>query len=151
MRASISKLYNRTSIKTKWIIFVLILIIYPMFLIGYVGYKNYEEAITNHFIESVQKDIKLVGELVQEKLQDIEEFIAETQYDEVMYDFSTYYYNLIRKAGIDLERASVDEQVHSALKQAVMQDYNLKGEIEKYLKSIILSRQDILLGGECLL
>lgn len=147
MKESISKLYNRTSIKTKWIIFVLILIIYPMFLIGYVGYKNYEEAITNHFIESVQKDIKLVGELVREKLQDIEEFIAETQYDEVMYDFSTYYYNLIRKAGIDLERASVDEQVHSALKQAVMQDYNLKGEIEKYLKSIILSRQDILLGA----
>ena len=62
MRSSLSSLYKRTSIKTKWTWFVLILVLYPMILIGYVGYKNYEEVITEHFNKSVQKDVLVVSE-----------------------------------------------------------------------------------------
>ncbi|MGL6173911.1 MAG: sensor histidine kinase [Cellulosilyticaceae bacterium] len=147
MKQSIKTLYSKTSIKTKWIIFVLILIIYPMFLLGYVGYKNYEEEVTSHFVESVQKDIMLVSELVLERLQDIEKIVAETQYDEAIYDFSTDYYEMIKRENINLETISHDKEQLAKLEQVVKQDYDLKSKVERYLKSVVLSRQDISIGA----
>lgn len=147
MSGSIKGLYNKTSIKTKWIIFVVILIIYPMFLLGYIGYKNYEEEVTSHFIESVQKDIMLVSELVLEKLQDIEKFVIETQYNEAIYDFSTDYYGLIKRESIELEKVANNKEELAKLEQIIKQDYDLKGKIERYLRSVVLSRQDITLGA----
>lgn len=147
MKRRIRKIYNKMSIRTKWSIFVVILIIYPMILLGYVGYKNYENMITEHFVKSVQEEVFTVSELVQEKLEEIEAFISKIQYDQNIYQFTYDYYKIIKDSAIDLEAIKQDEREQIRLKQTVMADYNLKKDIESYLQSIILSRQDISLGA----
>ena len=62
MREEINNLYFRIPIKVKWIVFICILMMYPIVFIGYIGYKNYEEVITNHFVEAAQSDIELILE-----------------------------------------------------------------------------------------
>ena len=138
--------YMKSSIKTKWTIFVLILVLYPMILIGYVGYKNYEEIITKHFTKSVQKDVLVVTEWVEERLEDLETFISDTQYDDAVYDFTFYYYSRMKLAGIDIY--NTDPENVENIDRILMNDYSLKEEkIGPYLKSLILSRQDIVLAA----
>lgn len=138
--------YMKSSIKTKWTIFVLILVLYPMILIGYVGYKNYEEVITKHFTKSVQKDVLVVTEWFEERLEDLETFISDTQYDDAVYDFTLYYYGRMKLAGIDIY--NTDAENVENIDRILMNDYSLKEEqIGPYLKSLILSRQDIVLAA----
>ena len=138
--------YMKSSIKTKWTIFVLILVLYPMILIGYVGYKNYEEVITKHFTKSVQKDVLVVTEWFEERLEDLETFISDTQYDVAVYDFTLYYYGRMKLAGIDIY--NTDAENVENIDRILMNDYSLKEEqIGPYLKSLILSRQDIVLAA----
>lgn len=107
MKTSLSNLYKKTPIKTKWILFVLILVLYPMILIGYVGYKNYEGVITKHFITSVQKDVLVVSEWFEERLEDLEKLIADTQYDTAIPQFIEYYYGRMKLADIGLEEETI--------------------------------------------
>ncbi|WP_053982677.1 sensor histidine kinase [Niameybacter massiliensis] len=143
---NLAKYRMKTSIKTKWTIFVLILVIYPTILIGYVGYKNYEEVITKHFINSVQKDVLVTSDWFEEKLHDIEKFLTDTQYDEAIYDFMQYYYGRLKMAGID-PKDHTPENIEK-IDKMLMNDYNMKEEkVGKYLKSLVLSRQDITLAA----
>lgn len=143
---NLAKYRMKTSIKTKWTIFVLILVIYPTILIGYVGYKNYEEVITKHFINSVQKDVLVTSDWFEEKLHDIEKFLTDTQYDEAIYDFMQYYYGRLKMAGID-PKDHTTENIEK-IDKMLMNDYNMKEEkVGKYLKSLVLSRQDITLAA----
>ncbi|MEG0085318.1 MAG: sensor histidine kinase [Niameybacter sp.] len=146
MNLSKYKINVRTSIKTKWTVFVLILVLYPMILIGYVGYKNYEEVITKHFINSVQKDVVITSEWFEEKLKDLEKFITDTQYDKAVYEFTQYYYGRLKMMEIDTDNHSPEniEEIDKML----MNDYHMKEEkVGKYLRSLVLSRQDVVLAA----
>lgn len=145
MRSSLSSLYKRTSIKKKWTWFVLILVLYPMILIGYVGYKNYEEVITEHFNKSVQKDVLVVSEWFEERLGDLEKFIAETQYHKDLYEYATYYYGRMKMAGIDIKEQT--PKIAKQIDQLLMNDYNLNKKLGNYLMSLLLTRQDVRLAA----
>lgn len=145
MKTSLSNLYKKTSIKTKWILFVLILVLYPMILIGYVGYKNYEGVITTHFTKSVQKDVLVVSEWFEERLKDLEKLIGDTQYDVMISTFTDYYYGRIKLANIDIKDKSIENS--KKIDEIFMNDYHLKQEVGKYLTSLILTRQDITLAA----
>lgn len=143
LRGKIKKFYSGTSIKTKWSIFVIILVLYPMILIGYVGYANYEEMITKYFIQGVQKDVAVVTEQFQEEMQQIEKFVKEIQQDESIHKFTTQYYNKLKDKGIDIMRVNESNEERKKYDKAIMGDYYLKQTISGYLKSLILSRQDV--------
>lgn len=145
MKSSLSNLYKKTSIKTKWILFVLILVLYPMILIGYVGYKNYEGVITEHFNKSVQKDVLVVSEWFEERLEDVETFIAETQYNKQLYDMCTYYYGRMKMVGIDIKENT--PEVAKQIDQVLMNDYSFNQDMSRYLKTLILARQDVILAA----
>ena len=145
MKPSLSNLYKKTSIKTKWILFVLILVLYPIVLIGYVGYKNYEGVITKHFIASVQKDVLVVSEWFKERLEDLEKLIADTQYDAAIPQFIDYYYERMKLAHVDIK--DITPEVSKQIDQILMNDYYLNKEIGNYLNSLILTRQDIILAA----
>lgn len=141
------KVYDKTSIKKKWIILVLILVLYPMILIGYVGYANYEDIITKHFIQSVQKDVEVVSEQFKERLEDIEQFIQQTQYDSKFYKVAKDYYLILKANDIELNQITTDEAVRKKYDELMMDDYELKTDIDGHLQSLMLSRQEIDLGA----
>ncbi|MGL5676486.1 MAG: sensor histidine kinase [Cellulosilyticaceae bacterium] len=143
MKGRIRKMYQATSIKTKWIIFVIILVLYPMILIGYVGYANYEQVITKHFIETVQKDILVVAEQLQEELEEIEKFTDAAQKDEAVYEYTAYYYNLLKTNNINMENLKLYPEMRNKHENLVRGDYYLTQRVTGYLKSLLLSRQDI--------
>lgn len=141
------KVYDKTSIKKKWIILVLILVLYPMILIGYVGYANYEDIITKHFIQSVQKDVEVVSEQFKERLEDIEQFIQQIQYDSKFYKVAKDYYLILKANDIELNQITTDEAVRKKYDELMMDDYELKTDIDGHLQSLMLSRQEIDLGA----
>ncbi|MGL4797948.1 MAG: sensor histidine kinase [Cellulosilyticaceae bacterium] len=143
MKRRIRNMYQATSIKTKWIIFVIILVLYPMILIGYVGYANYEQVITKHFIETVQKDILVVAEQLQEELEEVEKFTDAAQKDEAVYEYTTYYYNLLKANNISMEHLKLYPEMRNKYENLIRGDFALTQKVTAYLKSLLLSRQDI--------
>ena len=147
MKNQINYLYRGTSIKTKWIIFVIILVLYPIILIGYVGYANYEQVITKHFIETVQKDIYIVSEQFQEEIQDIENFLDGIQQDEAVHQFTNIYYNLLKNNDIDKNKIDEEEGGREKYNKVIKGNFDLKQKVSGYLKSLILTRVDVTLAA----
>lgn len=140
---NITNIFKNTSIKVKWIIFVIILVLYPMILIGYIGYLNYEQMITRHFVESVQKDVLTVAEQFKEELEAIQKFANGVQYDEAIYEFTKAYYGLLDHARIEIEEDDATLPIEKRYNKRIIDSYLLKQSVTRYLKSTMLSRQDI--------
>lgn len=122
--------------KTKWILFIFLVIIYPIILIGYVGYKNYEKVIGDYFIENVQKDVSTVTEQVEDNLTNLEDFMGKLQYDETIYSFTQ-----------EKEYSSRAKSNGQGTLYASMPEYEFKRSIERYLQSILLTRTELTLGS----
>ncbi|MGL4737133.1 MAG: sensor histidine kinase [Cellulosilyticaceae bacterium] len=140
---SIKHLYEALSIKTKWIIFVIFLVLYPMILVGYVGYKNYEQVITKHFIATVQNDVSTVAEYFQEKIGDLEQFVTEVQYDDTLFKINMEYYKRISQLGLTPDTVNATAQNKEQFNIVLLNDYDLNQAIEKFLMSLLLSRADV--------
>lgn len=151
MRSSLREFYYKIPIKVKWTIFICILVLYPIIFIGYIGYTQYEEVITKHFVESMQKEILLILEDTQDNIQKLEEFVSELKYDEAIHNFNQRYYAAIeekQKAGYSLaakkDQALEDKMV---INYNVVGDYELGTLVTGYLTSIVLSKPEIDVGG----
>ncbi len=136
MGSKFSDFYYSISMKRKWTIFICVIIIYEIVLIGYFGYKNYEEVIGDYFIESVQKDVSNVTEQVSDKLISLEEFAKKLQYDEYIYSFIQEKEFSLRADG------NVGKDQYKSLPE-----YELKRATERHLNSVLLSRPEIKLAS----
>lgn len=143
MKTYIKNIYNGMSIRTKWCVFIAVLIIYPMVLIGFVGYKNYDKVITKHFVTSVQKDVINTSDQLKERMHSLEAFIKDLQQDTTIYDFTQNYYHVIG----DAYEPTLHPKELERYKYAIMTDYELAQSVESYLSSIILSKPEIKLGA----
>lgn len=123
MKRKMSDFYYSISMKRKWTIFICVIILYEIVLIGYFGYKNYEDVIGEHFIEGVQRDIGNVTEQVGDKLTSLEEFAKKLQYDEYIYSF-------------------IQEKEYKSIPE-----YELKRATERHLNSVLLTRPEIKLAS----
>ncbi|WP_069998341.1 sensor histidine kinase [Cellulosilyticum sp. I15G10I2] len=142
MRQRLQRLYYKIPIKVKWSIFICILVSYPILFMGYIGYTQYEKVITTHFIESVQKEILLILEDTQENIKQLEEFVAELKYDEAIHNFNQRYYAVIEEKK---RKDYFDERVSTSY--SGIGDYELGMMVEGYLRSIVLSKPEIDVGG----
>lgn len=136
MKQRLNDYYYRISMKKKWIIFICVTIIYQIVLIGYFGYKNYEEVIEDHFIQSVQKDVGNITEQVSDRLKSLEEFAMKLQYDEYIYSF-------IQEKEYSL-RASLNT---TSRQYKSIPEYEFKRSVERHLNSVLLSRPEIQLAS----
>ncbi|MGL4346437.1 MAG: sensor histidine kinase [Cellulosilyticaceae bacterium] len=143
MKKSAKYLYKTLSIKKKWIIFVIFLVLYPMILIGYVGYKNYEQVITKHFIETVQNEVATVGEYFSEKMQELEQFLTEVQYDTNLFKINEEYYRRIKQLNLTPDTVNATAENQEMFNIILLGDYEINQELEKFLMSMLLSRQDV--------
>lgn len=114
-----------------------------MILVGYVGYKNYEQVITKHFIATVQEDVSTVAEYFQEKVEDLEQFVTEVQYDATLFKINTEYYNRITQLGLTPDTVNTTADNKEKFDIVLLNDYELNQTIEKFLMSLLLSRPDV--------
>ena len=143
MKKYLKSIYNLLSIKTKWGIFVSILIIYPIVLIGFVGYRNYDKVITKHFVTSVQKEVLNTSDQVKERIHSLEAFTKSLQHDDTIYNFTQSYYHEVG----GMRGPALDAEEIEKYKYAIMMNYELAQSVESYLRSIVLSKPEITLGA----
>ena len=137
MKRKISDFYYSISMKKKWVVFICVILLYEIILIGFVGYRNYEEIIGDHFIEGVKTDINNVTEQIESNLIGLEEFAKKLQYDEYINSFIQ-----------EREYSSKVQATKSDLYEyKVIPDYQFKRSVEKHLNSIVLSRPEIQLAS----
>ena len=137
MKRKISDFYYSISMKKKWVVFICVILLYEIILIGFVGYRNYEEIIGDHFIEGVKTDINNVTEQIESNLIGLEEFARKLQYDEYINSFIQ-----------EREYSSKVQATKSDLYEyKVIPDYQFKRSVEKHLNSIVLSRPEIQLAS----
>ena len=139
MKKKLKALYFKIPIKVKWSMFICLLVSYPIFFIGYLGYKQYEEVITTHFVQSAEGDILQSLEGTKENIDKLEEFVVELKYDEAIHRFNERY-NLV-----------IEEKKKNSKEKATsyngIGDYDLGRMVEGYLKSVVLSKPEIDVGG----
>lgn len=114
-----------------------------MILVGYVGYKNYEQVVTKHFIATVQNDVATVAEYFGEKMGDLEKFVAEVQYDTNLFRINEEYYKRINQLGLTPDTVNQTVENKEKFNIVLLNDYELNQTIEKFLMSLLLSRPDV--------
>ncbi|MDF2612248.1 MAG: signal transduction histidine kinase, LytS [Clostridia bacterium] len=139
MKGRLKTFYFKIPIKVKWIAFICILVSYPIFFIGYVGYRQYEKVITAHFVQSVEADILQIIEDTQEDIDKLEEFVVQLKYDEAIHTFNQRYYMVVEE--------KKKSNVQTNLGYSGIGDYDLGKMVEGYLRSVVLSKPEIDVGG----
>lgn len=122
MELLLSKVKEKLSIKVKLFSVVLMLIIYPIIIIGYFGYRNYAEIMTQKTIEHSKISADRLTGLISERVDNLRNFSIQIFYDGRIYDF-------INKVG------SPDEDSFNK--------YVLQQDLEKHMTSILLSKPEI--------
>ncbi len=136
MKGKYGNFYYRISMKNKWIIFICVIIIYEIVLMGFFGYRSYENVLGDYFIEGVQKDVSNVTEQLEDKLKSLEDFAKKLQYDEYIYKFIREKENVAR---------NIDDV--ASIPYRTLPEYELKKDIERHINSILLSRPEIRLAS----
>jgi len=152
MKTRLKILYFKIPIKVKWSLFICALVSYPIVFIGYIGYRQYERVITTHFIESVQQDVLSIQEETRESTQKLEEFVKELKYDEAIYNFNQRYYTVMlnereKKNNIVLPIQGTLAENRQKVSYSGIGDYELGRMVEGYLRSVVLSKPEIDIGG----
>lgn len=115
---------TKLTIKQKLICIILVLIIYPILLIGYIGYKNYASTTRNTVLQYSEQSVSELSDLLGERVQKLNVFAQEMLYDDNIY---TYYNRL------QLQRQSDD----------LLEEYTFKENFERYLSSILHSKTEL--------
>lgn len=119
---AIKNFYYSISIKSKLIVIIGLLIITPIFLIGYVGYQNYEKIMTDTYMDYANINVKEISSLISERIDGLHRFSMDILYDTKIYDVHK---NLLKNPTEELT------------------NFILKQELEAYLRSLVLSRPEI--------
>ncbi|WP_170311627.1 sensor histidine kinase [Vallitalea okinawensis] len=115
--------FHDISIKKKLIIFVLMMLIYPILLVIFFGVYNNEKIIKDRFVSYVENDVKGTKTRISKDLKDMESFFQDLLYNIDIYD-------LFKAKPSDIEENDV------------MANYIFKRDIEKYLKSTIYAKRE---------
>lgn len=114
---------KKLSIRQKLVIITVILIIYPMVVIGYTGYKNYAKAIKEKVIQYSWQSVNELSDLLMERTLKLNTFAQEMLYDDNIYVF--------------------DKQLKLQVCKDILSEYTFKEDFERYLKSILHSKSEL--------
>lgn len=117
-----SKIKSNISIKTKLILVIIILFIYSILIMGFIGYKSYAKIFEDKFISYSSENTADITRQLNQSVDSLNFFSLQVLYNDFIYE--SY-----------LQLTQNDEN-------DTILERNLKVYFEYYLKSILLSRND---------
>lgn len=120
--------FGDISIKKKLILFVLIMLLYPISIIVFFGLYNNEKIIKDRFESYVENNMNNMKEKITNDLQNMEDFFLNVLYNIDLYEL--------------FESKPVGTQYNDKF-----QKYKFNRDMEKHLNSIIFSKQEFDLVG----
>lgn len=86
MRTSFLSFYRKISLKTKLMLIAIIFIFYPIVIIGYFGYRNYADTMTEKAVSDMQSSAAELSELISERMNKLSLFSIQILYDNKIYE-----------------------------------------------------------------
>lgn len=86
MKISLLSFYRKISLKTKLMMIAIIFIVYPIVIIGYFGYRNYADTMTNKAISDMRSSAGELTSLISERMTKLSLFSVQILYDNTIYE-----------------------------------------------------------------
>ena len=86
MKISLLGFYRKISLKTKLMMIAIIFIVYPVVIIGYFGYRNYAETMTNKAISDMRSSADELTSLISDRMTKLSLFSVQILYDNTIYE-----------------------------------------------------------------
>lgn len=122
MRNFLLSLYRRTSIRTKAIVVFCIVSLCPILLVGYAGYRSYEDTMKDKFLSYACTNSSYISSHVGEVFKSMVNFSNSILYDDVIQD-------------------AYNETSHTS--ESDISGYLIKRKLDGYLQSLLLARPEL--------
>ena len=122
MRNFLLSLYRRTSIRTKAIVVFCIVSLCPILLVGYAGYRSYEDTMKDKFLSYACTNSSYISSHVGEVFKSMVNFSNSILYDDVIQD-------------------AYNESSHTS--ESDISGYLIKRKLDGYLQSLLLARPEL--------
>lgn len=86
MKISLVRFYRKISLKTKLMLIAIIFIIYPIVIIGYFGYRNYADTMTEKAISDMRSSANELTNLVSDRMTKLSLYCVQILYDNKIYE-----------------------------------------------------------------
>lgn len=86
MRVSFLGFYRKISLKTKLMLIAIIFIFYPIVIIGYFGYQNYANTMTEKAITDMRSSAEELANLISDRMTKLSLFSVQILYDNKIYE-----------------------------------------------------------------
>ena len=86
MQISLLRIYRKISLKTKLILIAIIFMIYPIVIIGYFGYRNYADSMTEKAISDMRSSANELTNLVSDRMTKLSLYAVQILYDNKIYE-----------------------------------------------------------------
>jgi two-component system sensor histidine kinase YesM len=122
MKVSLLGFYRRISLKTKLMVIAIIFIVYPIVIIGYFGYRNYADTMTNKAISDMRSSAGELTSLISDRMTKLSLFSVQILYDNTIYE-----------ANRRLTDGSFDYEAVNDFNAYLQSNLYLKSEIDEIL------------------
>lgn len=86
MKISLLGFYRKISLKTKLMMIAIIFIVYPIVIIGYFGYRNYADTMTNKAISDMRSSAGELTSLISDRMTKLSLYSVQILYDNTIYE-----------------------------------------------------------------
>ena len=122
MRTSLLSFYRKISLKTKLMLIAIIFIFYPIVIIGYFGYRNYADTMTEKAISDMRSSAEELANLISDRMTKLSLYSVQILYD-----------NKIYEANRKLNDGSFDYEAVNDFNAFLQSNLYLKSEINEIL------------------
>lgn len=122
MKAPFLSFYRKISLKAKLMVIAIIFIIYPVVILGYFGYRNYADSMTQKAVNDMQSSAKELANLITDRMTKLSLYSVQILYD-----------NKIYEASRGLNDGSLDYEAVNEFNDYLQSNLYLKSEISEIL------------------
>ena len=122
MKISLLRFYRKISLKTKLMVIAILFIFYPVVIIGYIGYRNYADTMTDKAISDMRSSAAELTSLISDRMTKLS-----------LYAVQIFYDNKIYEANRRLSNGSLDYETVNDFNAYLQSNLYLKSEIDEIL------------------
>lgn len=122
MKTSLLGFYRKISLKMKLMLVAIIFIAYPILILGYFGYRNYADTMTEKAVSEMRSSAKELTNLVSDRMTKLS-----------LYSVQIFYDNKIYEANRSLNDGSFDYEAVNGFTAYLQSNLFLKSEIDEIL------------------
>lgn len=122
MKTSFLAFYRKVSIKMKLMLIAVIFIVYPIVILGYFGYRNYADTMTEKAVGEMRSSAEELTNLVSDRMTKLSLYAIQILYD-----------NKIYEANRSLNDGSFDYEAVNGFTAYLQSNLFLKSEIDEVL------------------